>query len=58
MTAITLPKDIDDWARAEVAAGRAVSGESLVAAYLWEARDLWDAHRPLVADALAQLTRG
>ena len=27
MTTITLPKDLEDWARAEVAAGRATSVE-------------------------------
>jgi Arc/MetJ-type ribon-helix-helix transcriptional regulator len=31
MTTITLPKDLEDWARAEVAAGRAADVSELVA---------------------------
>ena len=34
MTAITLPPDLEAWARAEVAAGRAESVEALVASAL------------------------
>jgi|JI10StandDraft_1071094.scaffolds.fasta_scaffold805921_2 Arc/MetJ-type ribon-helix-helix transcriptional regulator len=58
MTTITLPKDLEDWARAEVAAGRAVNVEALVESRLREVRDVWDAHQPLVAQAWAQMERG
>ena len=39
MTPITLPKDLEDWARAEVAAGRAASVDSLVAEALAARRE-------------------
>ena len=58
MTTITLPKDLEDWARAEVAAGRAESVETAVEGALREMRDMRDSHRALVAEAYAQVERG
>lgn len=48
MTSITLPKDLEDWARAEVAAGRAESVEALAALALDRARTETERHRRLV----------
>ena len=58
MTTITLPKDIEDWARAEVAAGRAADIEALVAAVVREHRSLVSSHRALVEEAYQSVARG
>jgi predicted transcriptional regulator len=50
MTAITLPPDLEAWAEAEVAAGRAKSVEALVAKALQSQR----AHQDYVRSALDQ----
>ena len=58
MTTITLPKDLADWARAEVAAGRAGSIDDLVAGALRERRDQIDYIRDKLDDARASVARG
>ena len=58
MTPINLPKDLEDWARAEVAAGRAASVDDLVARTLRDWRDVHEHHRVLVGEAYAQVERG
>jgi hypothetical protein len=58
MTPISLPKDLEDWARAEVAAGRASGVEDLVARIVRAHRDMIDDHRELVAEAYRSLKRG
>lgn len=57
MTTITLPKDLEDWARAEVAAGRAASVEALVAESL-EARRTESDLKTLLERARAQAALG
>ena len=47
MMAITLPADLEAWARAEVAAGRAESVEALVEARLRASRQWEDLRRSL-----------
>lgn len=58
MTTITLPKDLEDWARAEVAAGRAASLDDLVARALSERRAEVDYVRGKLDEARASLARG
>jgi hypothetical protein len=58
MTAITLPADLEAWARAEVAAGRAESVEALVAAALNERRSEIEYVRAKLDEARASLARG
>jgi Arc/MetJ-type ribon-helix-helix transcriptional regulator len=58
MTTITLPKDLEDWARAEVAAGRATSLDELVARTLEERRAEIDHVRGKLDEARASLVRG
>ena len=58
MTTITLPSDLEAWARAEVAAGRAESVEDLVAAALKEWRDDVEFVRAKLDEARASLARG
>jgi Arc/MetJ-type ribon-helix-helix transcriptional regulator len=58
MTSIALPKDLEEWARAEVAAGRAASVETFVVDAMREHRDLREAHRALVMDGYADLDEG
>jgi hypothetical protein len=58
MTAITLPADLEAWARAEVAAGRAESVEALVAQALTERRAEIEYVRGKLDEARASLARG
>lgn len=58
MTAITLPADLEAWARAEVAAGRAESVESLVADAVNERRAEIEYVRGKLDEARASLARG
>ena len=58
MTTITLPKDLEDWARAEVAAGRAESVDALVADALAERRGAMGDVKALLDEARAQVARG
>jgi hypothetical protein len=58
MTAITLPADLEAWARAEVAAGRAESVEALVAKGLRGYRLGIDTFRQSLDDAVAEADRG
>jgi predicted transcriptional regulator len=58
MTAITLPADLEAWARAEVAAGRAESVEALVAEALNEHRADVEFVRAKLDEARASLARG
>jgi hypothetical protein len=58
MTAITLPADLEAWARAEVAAGRAESVEALVANALHERRAEIEYVRAKLDEARASLARG
>lgn len=58
MTAITLPADLEAWARAEVAAGRAESVEALVADALKERREDIEFIRSKLDEARASLARG
>jgi hypothetical protein len=56
MTAITLPADLEAWARAEVAAGRAESVEALVEARLRQSQKC-DAFRRSLDEAEAEADR-
>lgn len=56
MTAINLPADLEAWARAEVAAGRAESVEALVEARLRESRR-WEHFRQSLEEAEAEAER-
>jgi hypothetical protein len=58
MTAITLPADLEAWARAEVEAGRAESVEALVAQALAERRAEVEYVRGKLDEARASLARG
>lgn len=58
MTAITLPKDLEDWARAEVAAGRAKNMDELIARALETHRAAVGDVRSLLDEARAQVARG
>jgi len=58
MTAITLPADLEAWAKAEVAAGRAESVEALVAETLAERRAEVEFVRGKLDEARASLARG
>lgn len=58
MTAITLPPDLEGWARAEVAAGRAESVDALVADALAERRAEIEYVRTKLDEARASLARG
>jgi hypothetical protein len=58
MTDITLPADLEAWARAEVAAGRAKSVEALVADALKERRAEVEFVRGKLDEARASLARG
>ena len=58
MTTITLPKDLEDWARAEVAAGRARSVDELVLDALAERRERIEDVGALIAHARAQAATG
>lgn len=58
MTAITLPPDLEAWARAEVAAGRAASVEALVADALEARRAEIDHVRGKLDEARASIARG
>lgn len=58
MTAIKLPADLEAWARAEVAAGRAESVEALVAEALRERRAEIEYVREKLDEARASLARG
>jgi len=58
MIAITLPADLEAWARAEVAAGRADSVEALVADALGERRAEIEYVRAKLDEARASLARG
>lgn len=58
MTTITLPADLEAWARAEVAAGRAESVEALVADALKERREDVEFVRAKLDEARASLARG
>lgn len=56
MTAINLPADLEAWARAEVAAGRAESVEALVEARLRESQR-WERFRQSLDEAEAEAER-
>lgn len=58
MTAITLPADLEAWARAEVAAGRAESVEALVADALKERRAELEYVRGKLDEARASVAAG
>ena len=58
MTTITLPDDIEAWAREEVAAGRAESAADAVAEAVRAQRALFDRHKPLLDAAYADIARG
>lgn len=57
MTAITLPADLEAWARAEVAAGRAQSVEAVVAKGLRGYRLGMETFRRSLDDAVAEADR-
>lgn len=57
MVTITLPSDLEDWAKDQVASGRAESIESLVADALAVQRALSARHKDLVARGLADIVR-
>lgn len=57
MTAINLPADLEAWARAEVAAGRAESVEALVARALRERKAETEYVRAKLDEARASLAR-
>jgi predicted transcriptional regulator len=58
MTAITLPADLEAWARAEVAAGRAESVEAIAAEALKEHRAEIEYVRGKLDEARASIARG
>jgi hypothetical protein len=58
MVTITLPDDIEAWARAEVAAGRARSIEEFVMSWLRERRASNNEHRALVLEAYESVAQG
>ncbi|KAF0175939.1 MAG: hypothetical protein IV086_01495 [Hyphomonadaceae bacterium] len=58
MTTITLPKDLEDWARAEVAAGRAADVSGLIAEIVREHRAVYASHKALVEEAYRSVERG
>ena len=58
MTAITLTADLEAWARAEVAAGRAESVEALVAQALEERRAAVEYVRDKLDEARASVAAG
>lgn len=58
MAAIILPPDLEAWAHAEVAAGRAESIEALVASALGERRAEIEYVRAKLDEARASLARG
>lgn len=58
MVTITLPDDIEAWARAEVAAGRATSIEEFVTSLVRERRAIEDSHRALVLEAYESVAQG
>lgn len=58
MISITLPRDIEAWAREQVAAGHADSIERLVAEALETQRALHADHKALVAEGVADIARG
>jgi Arc/MetJ-type ribon-helix-helix transcriptional regulator len=58
MTAITLPPDLEAWARAEVAAGRAADIESFVAEALREKRDHQKELHDLLEEGRADIAAG
>lgn len=57
MNAITLPKDLEVWAEAEVAAGRAESVEALAIEALAIHRKRWETLRQSLDDAVAEADR-
>jgi Arc/MetJ-type ribon-helix-helix transcriptional regulator len=57
MTTITLPKDLEDWARAEVAAGRAASVEQAVTRGVRGYRRAMETFRQSLDDAEAEADR-
>lgn len=58
MVTITLPADLEAWAREQVASGRAKTLDGLVAEALLEHRRTTADHQQLVAEAYRQLARG
>lgn len=58
MVTIALPSDLEDWAKDQVASGRAESIESLVAEALEVQRALSARHKDLVSKGLADIARG
>lgn len=58
MSRISIPADLEAWATAEVAAGRAESVEELVAALLREKRDSAAFVQAKLAEARSSLARG
>jgi hypothetical protein len=57
MNAIVLPKDLEVWAEAEVAAGRAPSVEALAIGALEAYRRQWEELRQSIDDAKAEADR-
>ena len=57
MTTITLPKDLEDWARAEVAAGRAASVEHAAQKAIAGYRAQMEAFRASLDEAEAEADR-
>ena len=58
MVTITLPDDLEAWAKAEVAAGRARSIEEFVTSWLRKQLAVDDAHRTLVQAAYDSASQG
>jgi predicted transcriptional regulator len=58
MTIITLPDDIEAWAKDAVLAGHAPSVEAFIETALRQQRDLLDRHKALVEEGYAALDRG
>jgi len=58
MVKIALPDDIEAWAKAEVAAGRANSIEEFITAWVRERRAVDEAHRALVLKAYDSVAQG
>jgi Arc/MetJ-type ribon-helix-helix transcriptional regulator len=58
MARISIPEDLEAWAKGEVAAGRAESVEALVVSVLEERRDAESFVRARLEEARASLARG
>ncbi len=58
MVTITLPNDLEAWAREQVATGRASTIDALIAEALREHRHTFASHKALLVEAYGQLARG